>query len=641
MLIATAGHVDHGKTSLIKALTGVDTDRLPEEKKRGLTIDLGFAYQTLAQGQSLSFVDVPGHERFIRNMVAGVPAIDLVLLVIAADDGVMPQTKEHLAIVSLLGVKQAVVAISKVDLVEDERFQQVKLEALSLLADFGFENVLVFPFSSKTGVGISEIAEFLRRQVQQFVHSASTGFFRLAIDRSFSVTGAGVVVTGTVFSGSVSQGSNLMLSPSQRSVRVRSIEWQGQTITSIGAGERCALNIAGTGINAATIKRGDWLVDPALDLVTDCLDVRVQLLASESRPLKHWTPVHIHAGASALTGRVALVEGRELSPGQTALAQLLIEQPITLLYGDRFVLRDQSARRTLGGGYVINPLAERRGRSKPVRVQLLQAIDTENTKQALTVLLDKASHGVGIEDFTKSRNIPAQDQQALLQQIDSVALSTNGRSLLIAVGRWQRLYAYIINTLQNWHQQKPELIGLKQLQLRQMMAVAAPPVESTIVFTAALHKLVNDGEIVREGVFLRLPEHSVQLSETDQQLYQQVMQFLQPDQLKPPALRDLLELTQLDNDILKTFLQRAVGTGLLVQVAATRYFHPQAIAHLANICEHLGLQATQGHFTVRDFCDASGLGRNAAVQVLEYFDGIGFTRRLQNNRYLNPSRIKQ
>lgn len=636
MLIATAGHVDHGKTSLVKALTGVDTDRLPEEKKRGLTIDLGFAYQTTPQGQQLGFVDVPGHERFIRNMVAGVPAIDVVLLVVAADDGVMPQTQEHLAIVSLLGVNQAVVAITKTDLVEPARINQVITEVTVLLALHGFNDSAFFPLSTKTGTGVEPLAEYLQTLAKTLTRDTSSGYFRLAIDRCFSVTGAGVVVTGAIFSGRVQTGDGLQLLPSQKPVRVRGLQWQNQAADSAKAGDRCALNIVGAGVTTAAIERGDWVVSPGLDLLSTRFDVKLRLLRDEQQPLKHWTAAQVHAGASATTGRVALLEGKALAAGQTMLAQLILEQPVSLVYGDHFVLRDQSAQRTLGGGYVIDPFGLQRGRSKPARVQLLEAIDTDDPQQALTALLTHAAQGVDLATFANSRNLTPAASETLFKRCAMMQLNQGGNVFALAINRWHVLRENIVNALHAWHQQQADVIGPKLQQLRQVCVSN----ETTTVFAAAVDWLIRHKEIVREGLFLRLPDHRVQLTAADQQLFEQVQVYLKPDELKPPALKDLAALTQLDRNDLGAFLLRATRSGLLVQISATRFFHPTAVESLTQVCQQLCQQTEDQQFVVRDFCNAAGLGRNAAIEVLEYFDNIGFTRRFKNNRCLNPNRVR-
>ena len=385
MLIATAGHVDHGKTVLVKALTGVDTDRLPEEKARGLSIDLGFAYHTRPDGGVLGFVDVPGHERFIRNMLAGVAAIDYALLVVAVDDGPMPQTREHLAILDLLGVSAGAVVVTKVDLSDDSRVAAVTGRIEKLVEGTGLEGAPVFPVSALSGAGMAALHEHLTGlAAERRAARVRTGArFRLAVDRCFTVRGAGVVVTGAVFSGEVAVGDRLVLAPAGTGVRVRRIHAQSRPAERGTPGERCAINLAGTELGRTDIRRGDWLTGEPSPGVSQRFDAELRVLASEERPLSHWTPVHVHAGAASLTGRVAVLEGRSIAPGQQGLVQVVVDQPFVGVRGDRFILRDQSARRTVAGGAVLDPAGAIRGRARPERITALRAFAAHAPDRAL------------------------------------------------------------------------------------------------------------------------------------------------------------------------------------------------------------------------------------------------------------------
>ena len=366
MIVATAGHVDHGKTALIRALTGVETDRLPEEKERGLTIDLGFAYLPLADGDVLGFVDVPGHEKFLRNMVAGVAGIDIALLVVAADDGVMPQTEEHLAVLDLLGVREGLVALTKTDIVDDARAEQVTADVEGLLADTTLAGSQIFPVAAPAGAGVDRLKDHLLGLVAAKAERAAVGNFRLAVDRSFVIRGAGTVVTGTAHAGHATVGERLLVAPAMREVRLRGVHAQDRPSDKARAGWRCALNLAG--VERSDVVRGDWIVAADAPAPSRRLDVRLHVLASEERPLKHWTPAHIHHGAAHLTGRIAVIGAGSLAPGTSGLAQLVLETPVVAAAGDRLVLRDQSAQRTIGGGQVIDPFGPSRGRAKPERI---------------------------------------------------------------------------------------------------------------------------------------------------------------------------------------------------------------------------------------------------------------------------------
>ncbi|MBT7758081.1 MAG: selenocysteine-specific translation elongation factor, partial [Rhodospirillaceae bacterium] len=367
MIIATAGHVDHGKTTLVRALTGVDTDRLPEEKKRGLTIDIGFAYQDIGgdgdtgagigTGTVMGFVDVPGHERFVKNMLAGVASIDFALLVVAADDGVMPQTVEHLAILGLLGIKQGAVAITKIDRVDPDRIEAVAEEIEAILAPTFLAGCPLFPVSGEIGTGMAALQQHLEAAARGHAERAVQGNFRLSIDRAFTVPGAGLIVTGAVFSGQVAVGDRLILASQDRAegieARVRGLRALDREAEVGRAGQRCAINIAGADLHQSVVSRGDWLLAAPIFLPVRKFDARVRVLDSEAKPLAHWTPVHLHLAAADITGRIAVLGERRIMPGEDALAQLVLDAPIGALFGDRFILRDQSAQRTLAGGVVI------------------------------------------------------------------------------------------------------------------------------------------------------------------------------------------------------------------------------------------------------------------------------------------------
>ena len=375
MIVATAGHVDHGKTALVRALTGVDTDRLPEEKQRGLTIDLGFAYHPLDGGQVLGFVDVPGHERFVRNMLAGVGSVDLALVVVAADDGVMPQTREHAAILDLLGVTGCIAVVSKVDKVDAARAAEVGAEIESLLSATGMGGAEVHRVSALSGAGMDALAAALRQRALGLAARAANGRFRLCIDRVFTLKGAGLVVTGTVHAGTAHTGERLVVTPGGHEARIRGIHAQDRPAERARAGERCALNLSGRGLGPGTIARGDWVVDRAMHAPGDRIDVRLRVLPAETRALRHWTPVHVHLAASHSTARVAVLGAGGIAPGEDGRVQVVLDRPLHALAGDRIVIRDQSATRTMGGGTVIDPFSPKRGRARPARLAWLDAIE--------------------------------------------------------------------------------------------------------------------------------------------------------------------------------------------------------------------------------------------------------------------------
>ncbi len=413
MIIGTAGHIDHGKTSLVKALTGVDADRLPEEKARGITLDLGYAYTPLPGGDVLGFVDVPGHERLVHNMLSGATGIDYALLVVAADDGPMPQTREHVQILDLLGLERGAVALTKIDVVGRERAEAARLEVRALLADTGLRDAPVFGLSSVTGEGVAELRAHLDEQAQTLPARSTQGHFRLAVDRCFTLKGAGTIVTGTAHSGRVRVGDELLLSPLGIPVRVRSIHAQDRPAEEAWGGQRCALNLAAAGFDKSLVERGNWMLEAPAHAPVQRIDLRLQVLKSEARPLRHWTPVHFHLGAADVTGRIALLEGDTLEPGGTALAQAVLDRPIGALGGDRFVIRDQSATRTLGGGRVLDPFPPQRGRRTAHRFALLRACEAVDAADALTAALASSPLGVDLARFAQTWNLPAKQAREL------------------------------------------------------------------------------------------------------------------------------------------------------------------------------------------------------------------------------------
>ncbi len=374
MIVATAGHVDHGKTELIKALTGTDTDRLPEEKARGLSIDLGFAYKTFSGAGLIGFVDVPGHEKFVRNMLAGVAGIDLGLLVVAADDGVMPQTREHLAILNLLGIEKCLIALTKIDRVRPNRINEMRANLDKLFIEFRRERCGIFPVCAPKHEGIDSLSQALAQHAMARAPKTTQNNFRMAIDRVFTLKGIGLIVTGMVFSGLVRPLESLTLSSNGSSVRIRGIRANGEPSDGAKSGDRCALNITGRRVDEHSVRRGSWLMHADLYNPTTRIDVDLEVLSNETRPLKHWTPTHLHVGTDHLPARLAVLSGSSIAPGTRSLAQLVLSRETFVCYGDKFVLRDQSARRTIAGGRVIDPFSPKRGRARPSRIANLMAM---------------------------------------------------------------------------------------------------------------------------------------------------------------------------------------------------------------------------------------------------------------------------
>ena len=626
MIVATAGHVDHGKTVLVKALTGVDTDRLAEEKRRGLSIDLGFAYAPLPDGSVLGFVDVPGHERFVRNMLAGVTGIDYALLVVAADDGPMPQTREHLAILDLLGVSEGAVAITKIDRTSRDRVAETSATVTALVSASSLAGAALFPVSGISGEGLPALRRHLEEAAARVGQRRAGGHFRLAIDRCFTIEGTGLVVTGTVFSGRVDRGDRLALSPLGKTVRVRGIHAQNRESETSRAGERCALNIAGPDVSKDTVRRGDWLLDERIHAPVTRLDTVVRVRLGQGRPLKHWSPVHIHLGAADVTGRVALLEGRAIAPGGRGLAQLVLDHPLGALRGDRFILRDRSARSTIAGGHVIDPFAPSRGRAKAERLALLDAMKTDDPAAALSQMLAGAVGAVDLSRFALTWNLTGAEADTVYDTVEMVRIEDAGGSVALSPQIWEVLRRETLEAAGERHRSAPDRPGGTEEELRKVLAKWVSPA----VLASVVSGLVAEGALVRAGLHLRLPEHRPKMGADDAALWERMKPLLARRDLRPPPLPELAKALGVGE--VEKFLVRAANLGLVFRVAANRFFLAGTLSELAAIADGLAAEAVDGQFTVLAFRDRSGIGRNLTIEVLEFFDKSGFTMRLGDTR---------
>lgn len=628
MIIATAGHVDHGKTSLVKALTGVDTDRLKEEKLRGMSIEPGFAYAELGTGYPIGFVDVPGHERFVRNMLAGVSAVDFVLLVIAADDGPMPQTIEHLAILELLGVRQGAVALTKIDRVSAARLADAQVEVASALEKSALRDARVFPVAAHRGTGMADLQRHLAAVARAMPSRHAHGHFRLAVDRSFLLDGAGLIVTGAVSSGSVRVGDQLLVSPQGIPVRVRGIHVHDRAAEAAQAGCRCALNLAGADLKRSGIARGDWVVAPPAHAPTLRFDARVTVLASQSKPLGHWMPAHLHCGAATVNARVALLEGYSIEPGRTALTQLVTDRPVAIVRGDRFVLRDHAAQRVIAGGTVLDPFAPARGRSKPARLACLAALEEASPADGLRRLLDARTDGVSIDGFARTWNLTDDEAGALLLQVPVVRFRDNGDARGVSVSRWETMRRQLGDCLAEWHRAHPDGVGPSEEMLAARLGMRLLPP----AWRSALKSLCEEGQVVREGVSLRLAQHRPQLSEQDAALLERVREVLRSAGPRPPVVGELSKALSMEQPALVDFLERADRLGHLVRVAKNRFFLPEKMSELAGIASALSRESEDGVFDAAAYRDRSGVGRNVTIEVLEFMDRMRMTRYVRGRR---------
>ncbi|WP_064118364.1 selenocysteine-specific translation elongation factor [Pseudomonas fluorescens] len=628
MIAGTAGHIDHGKTSLLQALTGQTGDRRPQERERGMTIDLGYLYAELEPGAGLTgFIDVPGHEKFTHNMLAGAQGIDLVLLVVAADDGVMPQTREHLAIVELLGIPRALVAITKCDRVETGRVEQVQRQILDLLEPGPFAQAPIFTVSSVSGQGVDELRHALLLTQREVQERSREGGFRLAIDRAFSVAGAGIVVTGTALSGTVTVGDKLMLGPAGKSVRVRGLHAQNQPADQAFAGQRVALNISGERLELAQIHRGQWLLAEWLHAPTQRLDIEFQLLPGE-RTFEHFHPVHVHLGTQDVIARVALLEGPRLSPGERMFAQLLINAPVHAVKGDRLILRDQSAQRTLGGGQVLDPFAPARQRRSPERLEQLRAlISGDEFEQVLPVLLNSSAGGLDPLRLERQFNRP-RSTWALAENVRLI--DTRQGPVLFNVQRWAQLKFTLLEQLAQFHELEPDQMGPDRDRLRRFSGLALE--RST--FVSLLDELLAAGSIQASGPWLHLPDHQVRLNAEDETLWQQLQPLFENAEFDPPWVRDAAKMLSQDDAVVRLLLRKLARLGLMHQVVRDLFLSDGQLHRMADVLLKLAKENPQ--IQVTTFRDALGLGRKRCIQYLEYFDRVGLTRRIGESRQIRP-----
>jgi selenocysteine-specific elongation factor len=623
MIIATAGHVDHGKTSLVHCFTGIETDRLEEEKSRGLTIDLGFAYienkneNENEKSDSIGFIDVPGHIKFINNMLTGVSTIDFAILVIAADDGPMPQTKEHLAILNIMGISLGCIVLTKIDKVDAAKIISVKKEIQHLVASTCLDSAPVFEVSCIKNQGINSLADYLWEMSRTIKQRRVTGHFRMAIDRCFSIKGAGTVVTGSVFSGEVNEGDEVFHLPSQRALRIRGIHRQNKSANKGQAGDRCAMNISGD-IDRNLISRGHWL-SSNVDLPFSArIDTNFNLLDTETKPLKNWTPVHIHAAAQHVTGRIATLENKTISPGQSSLVQLVLNDSINVCYGDRIVVRDQSALRTLGGAMVIDPYAPSRGRAKPDRLHQLKSMQANTVEQRLNKLLAPKSGLIHIPKFLSNFN---------LKNLDTANYGTlNSDGFLFSTLHVEEGKSSLLKGLEKWNKNFP---NGKPPTIKQLSNLIELP---ETLYTQCLNELAEMKLIKRDGQAVQIVGQLKQMTKSEQAFWDDIKPILEKEPLKPPVLHELSKMVKLSPLQVDKQLKNCIAYGVVVKPVKNRFFLPEAISSLKQIVIEISKKEPNGKFTVINFRDRSTLGRNLCIEILEYFDQIGFTRRIGDYR---------
>ena len=633
-VIGTAGHIDHGKTSLVKALTGQDTDRLKEEKERGISIYLGFAYLDLDDGTRVGVVDVPGHERFIHNMLAGAHAIDLVLFTVAADDGVMPQTEEHFDIVHLLGVPRAIFVITKADLVAGSRVSEVEDEIGLLTSGTRFDGSPMIPCSIVTGEGVEDVRAQIARTLTEAAEderhvNMRCGDFRLPVDRVFVLSGHGLIVTGTALSGEIRAGDQVRCLPRDQLFRVRSVQVHNQSVGAAQWGQRVALNL--TGHEKPSIERGDVICHEQITMTTDRFDARIEVRTSAKGGLKNHQRVRVHLGTAERMGTLILLGPDEkLEPKQSGFCQLALTDPLVAMRGDRFVVRDETAQRTLGGGIVIHPLARRHKRNEAGLLDRLERLHSGSLADALGLLLSGSGEfASSVEPLRQILNVPASMVRKELEQMPAVTtFDVDGELLYSATEKWLRLKEQVLQALAAFHRAQPLSPGMEMEAVRDALDEDIQP----RLFRSVIDRMEAEAVIAREGSLLRLPTHVVRLRDDDRVIVDRIAAVIGREPFAPPDLKQLERDVGVARTRLSEVLRVMERERSVVRVAADLYFAGSAIERMkAALHQHL---SEAGDITPATFRDLFGTTRKYAIPLLEYFDRDGFTIRVGDTRRL-------
>jgi selenocysteine-specific elongation factor len=623
IIIGTAGHIDHGKTALVRALTGIDTDRLKEEKRRGISIDLGFAHLQLSKNVRLGLVDVPGHERFIKNMLAGVSGIDLVLFVIAADESIKPQTREHFDICMLLGIQKGLVVLTKADLATGDLLELARLEAAEFVRGSFLEDAPMIAVSSTTGAGLDELRAELAKLAADVPEKDASQYFRLPIDRAFAMRGFGTVVTGTLVSGTVRVDQDVELHPARKRVRVRGIQVHGAAAETALAGQRTALNIAG--IEVSELSRGMVLAEAGRFQTTSRIDCLFQLLSS-ARPLRHRAPVHFHAGAAVVEAEIRRLSGTEpLAPGSREYVRLVLREPLLLLPGDRFIIRKFSPVVTIGGGVVLDISPPRRAHLDRLRI-----LETAPVAERIALLARESRYGIGMADLVA--------RTGLLEADLRKAAATSSLIVLESPQFWLLDPAWVRNQLEvfdqhltQFHRQNPLLAGVSKEELRSKHLAEAPPWLMDALLAGSMtagSKTVGSKTLTVHGETVRLSSHKVALKQDEEDATAKIEAAFHAGGLTTPAVQEVLAKSGVDPNRSRTLLQLMLRDRRLVRVSDDLVFHASAMQSLRAL-----LAPKKGQrFSVPEFKDWTGISRKYAIPLLEYLDRERITRRDGDSR---------
>ena len=630
IILGTAGHIDHGKTSLIKALTGIDTDRLKEEKLRGITIELGFASLDLPSGQHLGIVDVPGHEKFVKNMVAGATGIDILVMVIAADEGVMPQTREHMEICTLLDVKHGMVVLSKVDMVDEEWLELALEDVRDFTRGTFLEEAPILPVSSTTGQGIEAFIKALDELCAQVPQRQPSTLFRLPVDRVFTMKGFGTVITGTLISGKVRVGDDIKIYPSGITSKVRGVQVHNQSVNEASAGMRTAVNFQG--LDKSAVNRGEILSNPGVLKYSYMIDIQTHFLKSNQKPIKNRTRVRFHTGTSEILGNMVLLDREELLPGDNCAAQLRLDSPVALVKDDRYVIRSYSPIRTIGGGQVLNPLPRKHKRFKPEITEGLSGLAEKTPEEIISYHLRQSEHrGVSFNDLKIMANVPEKQLDNTMQNMLSkrnVILVDKENRIFIHGDSFDNLKQDTISHLEHYHSANPLRAGMPKEELKSKF----PDLMGPKLFNLVFNQLAKDTEIIQEGETVRLAKHKISLQVDQADARKKILSTYSSSGLTPPYFKELAKSLDMETSQARDVLKLLMDEGLLVKVKEDLYFYKEAMAGFKK--KLVDFLSANEEITTPQLKDMAGVSRKYLIPLIEYFDAKNVTIRVGDVRKL-------
>ncbi|MBC8316699.1 MAG: selenocysteine-specific translation elongation factor [Desulfobulbaceae bacterium] len=635
IVLGTAGHVDHGKTSLVRALTGIDTDRLKEEKKRGITIELGFAYLDLPCGHRVGVVDVPGHERFVKNMVAGAAGIDLVAFVIAADEGIMPQTREHFEICHLLGIQNGFIVITKADMVEPEWLELVQEEVREYFAGSFLEGVPMVTVSSTKGTGISDVRDLLDKMVSTWEFTEAYGPFRLSIDRIFNMKGFGSVITGTSLSGRIGIGDDVLIYPQLKQGKIRGIQVHGKSVDMVEAGNRTAINLQG--LEKEMINRGDVLASPGCLRSSYILDAGFLYLSTNEKPLKNRTRIRVHLGTKEIMGRVVLLEDDELTPGKETNIQILLEEPVSVWADDYYVIRSYSPVATIGGGKIFNGCAIKRKRFREQNKQAFQIYRKGSLEERIQFhVMESDIAGITEDDLAVRMGMFGNRFKKILSgpiSARKIVVVDSDQQLLVDVEVYDRIREGICEQLSSYHTKSPLKLGMAKEELRNLVN----PGLGAKLFQLCLNDLTRKGRIAQEEGVIRLAEHQVSLKADEKVLRKDMEKLFSDAGLTAPTIKEVLSrFSDAPKQLVRDVLSVLVKENLVTKVTDDLYFSTSSLMKLES--DLIGFLEKEGEIDAPRFKDLTGLTRKFSIPLLEYFDKIKLTLRVGDKRILRKKK---